>query len=82
MRKEQTVAEFTAIIDRNGDKEISLSEFIPAVKTFLNDVEATELFTAIDHDNSHTLTSDEVNLELASVNASIIIDKIKNTAKE
>ena len=76
------MAEFTAIIDKNGDKEISLSEFVQAVKTFLNDHEATELFTAIDHDNSHTLTSDEINLELASVNASIIIDKIKNTAKE
>ena len=48
----------------------------------MNDVDATELFTAIDHDNSHTLTSDEVNLELASINAAIIIDKIKDSAKD
>ena len=82
VRKGLTIAEFTAIIDKNGDKEISLTEFIPAVKTFLNDVEATEMFTAIDHDNSHTLTSDEVTLELASINAAIIIGKIKDTAKE
>lgn len=81
-RKELTVAEFAAIIDKNGDKEITLPEFIPAVSTFLSDVEATEMFTAIDHDNSHTLTADEINLELASVNAAIVIDKIKARAKE
>jgi len=81
VRKGLTVAEFTAIIDKNGDKEISLPEFIPAVKTFLNDVEATEMFKAIDHDNSHTLTADEVDLELASINAAIINDKIKENAK-
>ena len=40
------------------------------------------MFTAIDHDNSHSLTSDEINLELSSVNAAIIIDKIKERAKE
>ena len=82
VRKELTIAEFTAIIDKNGDSEITLPEFIPAVKTFLNDMEATEMFTAIDHDNSHSLTSDEINLELSSVNAAIIIDKIKERAKE
>ena len=51
-------------------------------KTFLDETEAVELFKAIDVDGSSTLTADEINVELASINASIILEKIKSNAKE
>jgi len=41
-----------------------------------------ELFRAIDYDSSHTLTVDEIQLELASVNASLVLEKVKTNAKE
>ena len=81
VRKGFTVGEFTAIVDRNRDKEISLSEFVAQVKDFLPDHEAVELFRAIDHDGNNSLTSDEINYELAGVNAAMIIDKVKKAAK-
>ena len=81
-RKTFTITEFCAIVDKNGDKEISVNEFVAQVKTFLSEAEAMELFKAIDHDSSHTLTVDEINLELASVNASLILEKIKASASE
>ena len=51
------------------------------MKTFLNDTEATQLFKAIDHDNSQSLTVDEISTELASITAAQILDKVKATAK-
>ena len=63
-------------MDRNNDKEISLAEFIQETKTFLNEPEAVELFRAIDHDNTGTLTGDEIIVELASVSSMIILSKI------
>lgn len=61
--------EFVAVMDKNGDKEISLSEFVAQMKTFLTEPEAVELFKAIDHDKSETLTVDEIMVELASISA-------------
>lgn len=51
-RKSFTMNEFVAVMDKNGDKEISLSEFVAQMKTFLTEPEAVELFKAIDHDKS------------------------------
>ena len=81
-RKDFTMPQFMAIIDKNGDKEISVNEFVAQVKTFLSEPEAMELFRAIDYDSSHTLTVDEIQLELASVNASLVLEKVKTNAKE
>ena len=77
MRKGYTIAELIAVLDRNNDKEISLDEFLRETKTFLEEAEAVELFRAIDHDNTQTLTHDEIIIELASVSATIILSKIK-----
>eukprot|EP00354_Favella_ehrenbergii_P010241 CAMPEP_0170476108 /NCGR_PEP_ID=MMETSP0123-20130129/17613_1 /TAXON_ID=182087 /ORGANISM="Favella ehrenbergii, Strain Fehren 1" /LENGTH=108 /DNA_ID=CAMNT_0010746997 /DNA_START=431 /DNA_END=758 /DNA_ORIENTATION=+ len=62
-------------MDRNGDKEISLAEFMKETKTFLEESEAVELFKAIDNDNTGTLTADEITIELASIRASLILNK-------
>lgn len=77
VRKGFSIIELVAVLDRNGDKEISLAEFIQETKTFLDDPEAVSLFKAIDHDNSGSLTPDEIVVELASVSASIILSKVK-----
>lgn len=44
--------------------------------------EAVELFKAIDHDNSGSLTIDEITVELASINAAMILQKIKTAAED
>ena len=77
VRKGFSIIELVAVLDRNGDKEISLAEFIQETKTFLDDPEAVSLFKAIDYDNSGSLTPDEIVVELASVSASIILSKVK-----
>jgi len=81
LRKGYTIAELVSILDRNDDKEISLVEFLSETKTFLEEPEGVALFKAIDHDNSGTLSGDEIVIELASVSASIILSKLKEAAK-
>mmetsp|Transcript_27861 Transcript_27861/g.37221 ORF Transcript_27861/g.37221 Transcript_27861/m.37221 type:complete len:130 (+) Transcript_27861:1382-1771(+) len=80
VRKGYSLNELVAIMDRNGDKEISLAEFMKETKTFLEESEAVELFKAIDNDNTGTLTADEITIELASIRASLILNKIKESA--
>ena len=40
------------------------------------------MFSAIDIDNSGTLTIDELRLELDIINAALVLDKIKQTASQ
>ena len=44
------------------------------------DYEAIELFKAIDHDGNNYLTADEINYELAGINAAMILNKVKEAA--
>ena len=79
-RKGFNLKEFTAVVDRNGDKAVSMQEFSKQVSNFLPDHEAIELFKAIDHDGNNYLTSDEINYELAGINAAMILNKVKEAA--
>ena len=67
IRKNYTLNEFYRIIDKNDDQSISLNEFVLAVKTFLTEDFAINLFKAIDHNNTKELSKDEFHMELASV---------------
>lgn len=82
IRKNYTLNEFYRIIDKNDDQSISLNEFVLAVKTFLTEDFAINLFKAIDHNNTKELSKDEFHMELASVQASFYIKKIRSRAKE
>ena len=57
-----------------------MQEFSKQVSNFLPDHEAIELFKAIDHDGNNYLTSDEINYELAGINAAMILNKVKEAA--
>lgn len=67
IRKNYTLNEFYRIIDKNDDQSISFNEFVLAVKTFLTEDFAINLFKAIDHNNTKELSKDEFHMELASV---------------
>ena len=82
VRKGYSISELTAVMDRNNDHEITVPEFLEATKTFLEPSEAVELFNAIDHDKSQTITADEMNVELVCVSASILFEKLKKRAGE
>lgn len=81
-RKSYTLEEFIAVVDKNGNKEISVAEFEAQTKTFLRADEAVALFRAIDHDNSNSLTVDEIKIELASIDAAMILKKVKASLEE
>ena len=73
-RKNFTLREFYRLVDVNNDQEIDVNEFSQRVSTFLQTTEAVELFKSIDHDGSNSLTTDEIHLELASIEASMLME--------
>jgi len=60
-----------------------VKEFVNGLKDYLTSNEATTLFKAIDHDGNNVLTTDEISVELATINCALIMDMItrnKNTS--
>jgi len=74
--------DFFAILDKNQDKELSLSEMLTGLKDFLDEDDITELFAAVDIDKSGSVTVDELRSELDVINAAYVLDQIKKTCDE
>lgn len=55
-------------MDKDRNDKIDISEFKEGLRKFMTENESTELFRAIDHDNSGVLTRDEIKVELSVIN--------------
>jgi Ca2+-binding EF-hand superfamily protein len=78
------VDEIFAVINKRNAKEIGPEDFVSAFKQKipdLSDEDIRDLFRAIDIDKSGSIELDEVKLELANVNAALVLKDLKNCGK-
>jgi len=75
--KGHTLESLFAVIDRDRSGDLSVHELIKGLDGYLSEQEAISLFNATDVDNSNTITMDELVQELATINAALVLDGIK-----
>lgn len=78
------VEEIFAILSKKNQTEIGPEDFTNAFKQKLPELseeDVRDLFRAIDIDKSGRIDINEVKLELANVNAAMVLRELKNTKK-
>ena len=78
--KKYSLEDLFAVMDKNKDKDISLTELRAGLKDAVKESSIVDLFRLMDADNSNSISIDELRGELNIINAAIVLDGIKASA--